>query len=346
MRNRIAIQFAVAALLAGCAAIGVAEQPGKAAPLRLSVDLVDGSHIIGVPSIGSLRVQTDYAKMDIALEKIAIITMNDDGETASIELRNGDRLTGVPSLDVLKLATIFGDISVGAEHLTNLYVLAAGVDNRALALHYSFDKHESNKVTDQSGGKHDGENRGAKWIADGAVGGALHFSGGAYVSIPHSADFEFPDGDFSAALWVRPDTLDMRGSDAASLLDFESGGWRGWMLRFSRYYPSMSLGGGGDERPVIRSLPRIGEWTFMAVTYSAERKELKGYVDGALDMEQKTKLGLSRSPTDHAIGNNPEIPSQSFCGAIDEVMVYSRVLGEQEIKMLYRRGKQHASAQR
>lgn len=36
----------------------------KAEPqLRLEVDLVDGSHIIGVPGIESVPVQTSYAKM-------------------------------------------------------------------------------------------------------------------------------------------------------------------------------------------------------------------------------------------------------------------------------------------
>ena len=39
----------------------------KVKPLRLAMDLVDGSHIIGVPEIKSITVQTSYAKMDIPL---------------------------------------------------------------------------------------------------------------------------------------------------------------------------------------------------------------------------------------------------------------------------------------
>jgi hypothetical protein len=351
MHKQMSIRFVVsmllaggALLLAGRAAVGSATQPEKDVALSLGIDLADGSQIIGVPSIRSVRVQTAYAEMDLPLEQIASIRMRDDGETASIELRNGDSLTGAPSLDPLKLRTVFGDISLGAEHLRSIHVRAAGAVGGGLILHYSFDKDEGAKVTDKSGGKHDGENRGAGWIPNGPVGGAFQFSSGTHVRIPHSADFEFPDGDFSAALWLRPDTLELRGSDAATLLDFESGGWRGWMLRFSQYYPSITLGGGGDERPVICSPPPIGQWTFVAVAYSEKRRELKGYVDGKPDMRQPLDLSLTRSPTDHAIGVNPEIPSQYFNGAIDEVMVFSRMLSDGEVDALYRRGERGARA--
>ena len=47
----------------------------KAEPqLRLALDLVDGSHIIGLPSIDSVPVQTSYAKMDIPLKQLIFPT--------------------------------------------------------------------------------------------------------------------------------------------------------------------------------------------------------------------------------------------------------------------------------
>ena len=89
----------------------------KVAPLRLAIDLVDGSRIIGVPKIKSIPVQTSYAKMDIPLEQITSIHIRDDHEMASIDLLNGDKLKGVLDLKPLELETIFGEVSIGIEHV-------------------------------------------------------------------------------------------------------------------------------------------------------------------------------------------------------------------------------------
>jgi hypothetical protein len=95
----------------------------KVAPLRLTLDLADGSHIRGVPSITSVPVQTSYAKMDIPLEKIVSLEINDDHDTASFELQNGDKLRGVLNLKPLQLGTVFGQVSVSIEHVTRIAVL-------------------------------------------------------------------------------------------------------------------------------------------------------------------------------------------------------------------------------
>ena len=93
----------------------------KAGPnLRLELDLVDGSHIIGVPSIESMPVQTSYANMDIPLKEISTVRMDADHETASLDLRNGDKLKGVINLKPIDLETIFGKVSVGIEHIKEI----------------------------------------------------------------------------------------------------------------------------------------------------------------------------------------------------------------------------------
>ena len=80
--------------------------------VRFALDLVDGSHIIGTPSIESVAVQTSYAKMDVALKEILVISLEADHETASLDLRNGDKLKGVVKLGPLKLETVYGNVSV------------------------------------------------------------------------------------------------------------------------------------------------------------------------------------------------------------------------------------------
>jgi len=91
-------------------------------PLRLAIDLVDGSHVIGVPRIKSIPVQTAYAKMDIPLKQVRSITIENDHEGASFELQNGDKLKGILDLKPLELETIFGKVSISIEHVQSLRI--------------------------------------------------------------------------------------------------------------------------------------------------------------------------------------------------------------------------------
>ena len=104
-----------ATALVGTAWAGEEKETGP--QFSLELDLVDGSHIVGTPSIKSISVQTSYAKMDIPLKQIVSITFHDDHEMASIDLRNGDKIKGVLDLPPLELATIVGDVSVAIEHV-------------------------------------------------------------------------------------------------------------------------------------------------------------------------------------------------------------------------------------
>lgn len=104
---------------------GLAEQEEADLAVSLTLDLVDGSRVIGVPRIKSIPIQTQYATMNIPLKHITSIKMEDDHKNASIDLQNGDKLKGVLDLEPLALGTIFGDVSVALEHV-NTGVVNAG----------------------------------------------------------------------------------------------------------------------------------------------------------------------------------------------------------------------------
>ncbi len=91
--------------------------------LRLAVNLVDGSHLVGTPSIESVPVQTPYANMNIPLREILTLKMNEDQETALVDLQNGDRIKGVINLAPLQLETLFGNVTLGIQHLKDLHVI-------------------------------------------------------------------------------------------------------------------------------------------------------------------------------------------------------------------------------
>ncbi len=105
------------------------EEAQTNAPLRLAIDLVDGSRLIGTPVIASVPVQTSYAKMDVPLTQIQALKIGIDHETVTLNLRNGDTLTGVISLKPIELKTVFGTASIGIEHIQQFRVTLGGRNN-------------------------------------------------------------------------------------------------------------------------------------------------------------------------------------------------------------------------
>lgn len=132
---------AIRYMLAVCAAVSLTStvlgqdaQTDEA--IRVALDLWNGSRIIGVPSVASVPLETDYAKMDIPLKQIAAIRIEAIHENASFDLQNGDKLKGMISLEQLTLLTVFGEVSVAMKHIRQIGVLrsseAASVDGLVL----------------------------------------------------------------------------------------------------------------------------------------------------------------------------------------------------------------------
>lgn len=114
-----------AVLLTALLLVGIAwaGQNESGSELRLALDLTDGSHIIGVPSIKSVFVQTSYAKMDIPFSKVRRIEISADHKTALFEFRNGDKLKGTIDLGSFEIQTSFGKVKIGLEHIRQIKVL-------------------------------------------------------------------------------------------------------------------------------------------------------------------------------------------------------------------------------
>ena len=102
------------------------ELEAKPKPISVTLVLVDGSRIIGVPSIMSIPVQMPYAKMSIPLHKIMNIEIKDDHESASFELRNGDKISAAVGLDGFDLNTAVGALSISLVHIKTIAVNRMG----------------------------------------------------------------------------------------------------------------------------------------------------------------------------------------------------------------------------
>ena len=75
----------------------------ESATLQLSMDLSDGSRVIGTPVIESVPVETSYAKMNVPLKQIQTLKIGEDHETVTLDLRNGDKLRGVITLSLIHI---------------------------------------------------------------------------------------------------------------------------------------------------------------------------------------------------------------------------------------------------
>ena len=304
----------------------------KVAPLRLAIDLADGSHIIGVPSIKSVPVQTSYAKMDIPLEKIVSIEITDDHETVSIAFRNGDELKGVVDLSAIELKTIFGKYSIDVEHIREMNFHRGGnvslpVElSESLLLHYSFDE-KGDMVEDKSGMGHDGKGHGARWTPQGKVGGAYEFVRGSYVD---GGTHSLGDTDMTLMMWLKTKSVTQ---------DYLFGGWGGGLQM------QFTLGVASDRPPNNKlnmyshiSQHRIhssvdvndGEWHHIG--FQDVGKTMRIFIDG----EEKAHGNAGTVIYDNwqwIIGGTNR--RGLFTGAIDEVMLFDRALSQETIRHLY-----------
>ena len=298
----------------------------ESVPLRLSLDLVDGSHVIGVPNIKSVPVQTSYAKMDIPLRQIRSIKIADDHETASLELQNGDKLTAVLGVGPIELGTIFGKTTIGLEHIEQLDVVLTGRAlpqelKRGLVLHYSFDKDEGTKVSDQSGKRQDGKVHGVKWVAKGQVGGAYEFTRGKIASAHSNSPYFENNEPFTVSLCFQafdnePSFLVLRNANYGIKWN---GAGRGLQMYTGNYLRS------------VKTDWETRRW-YHVVAVDDGKGICRIYVNGALDIRQECPPNrFGKFPLE--IGHYAN--EHHFRGIIDEVMIWNRVLSEDDIKQLY-----------
>ncbi len=306
----------------------------KDTSLRLELDLVDGSRIVGTPTITSVPVQTSYSKMDIPLKQIRSLQLGKDRETVAICLQNGDKLTGVITLGPIKMQTVFGLVAIGTEHLQELRVLLSGGAlpeslQKGLVLCYSFDRDEGDKVTDGSETKKHGEVQGAKWTANGKVGGAYSFDGTA--SSITSRDFiGLRDAQANTVCaWFKC------GKSANHLCVWSLGNGHGsgeneHGVCVGDTTLKVHYGGIGDT---LTTTIDPAQWNFVCRTYDGTTQRL--YVNGVLAGTEQRAMRLADHPLNIGRWKAGNSFSYFFNGMIDEVMVYSRALPDDEVKALY-----------
>lgn len=336
------LRIAAAAIV--CAGAAWAGEDSNEA-VRVAVDLVDGSRLVGTTTAMSFRLVSPLGKIELPVGQIRSVLFNPDHETASVRLVNGDLLSGVLDLPALPLQALFGKVDVPLRHCRRM-TFWRGRGDVGLVLHYTFDE-DSEKVQDRSGLGHDGYWVGAPAYDTGVKGKAARFrSRETYVVAPSPELNMNGWSGMTVSLWVNaaghttyghvinrgPLTTDKQGA-------FELGIGQGYkkgilVVQNNPATPCPTVIAGAENLPLNR-------WCHLAGTYDGEI--LRYYVDGKL--EKETRIASSPTPvwdspdTKLVIGNMSRLPfinwyDMFFNGLVDEVRIYSRALSEEKIRQV------------
>ncbi len=193
--------FATAVLaLAQTESPAVPPDPGKA--LRFTVELSDGSRLLGSPVEDGLSWKTSLGVHNLKWNLLKSIDKIGGANEFSLSFQGEDRVKGTPETPAFALRTVLGDLKVPLELTRRIGVetLAAG---DAPVAYWSFND-PANLGADDSGHDHNLTAKGAlstdgkmgKAAATGEVQGAGH-----HLIIDSHPDLQF-SGDFTLAVWA------------------------------------------------------------------------------------------------------------------------------------------------
>ena len=175
-------------------------------------------------------------------------------------------------------------------------------------------------------------------FAPGMVGEAFSLDGmDDLVSIGNSANLQLQN--FTIDLWVKPDTIEVVGSNV--IVAYGSGGYG---IGFCQSSGSADCGAGkaglmflskiGFNNVAASSFPDT-DWHHLAVTKSGSTVVF--YLDGVSFPASPYNPGFFFT-SDLGIGRRPDLAGNAFDGLIDEVEIFNRALEASEIEAIFDAG--------
>jgi hypothetical protein len=236
-------------------------------------------------------------------------------------------------------AALVWPIAGCSESILDAVGLPPQVLTDGLLAHWTLDESSGTVVNDSSGNRHDGQLMGGTWIADGRFGGALRLADGGAVAVPGPPA---ATPSWSISLWLRmsDEQLASTSSDVftqvLSTEDFRSGGWQINLDRrlaqpryvFSYWSPPLM-----DYIGVECSCVQTGVWVHLAATVDTNTDLISLYLNGAF-ADRETR------PSDITAGDSTlyfgrwNMNGRLLNGDLDDVAIWGRALGPQEISAL------------
>jgi len=199
---------------------------------------------------------------------------------------------------------------------------------KSLVLFYNFNNTEKKeKVLDLSGNFHNGEISGAKRVKTKAFGKSLKFDGkNDYVNcgpLPVLAK-----GSITLSAWIKSDQT---SSQQRWIMSRSKWGKGAWQLTTHHGKAGVEFGPGGQL--LAKTNITDNKWHHILGFYNSENNERRIYIDGELEVFTKDKPAFKEKNGDILLGIR-DGANDFFKGMIDNVMIFHRVLNDDEIKKL------------
>lgn len=319
----------------------VEDQQSSQKQFLITIDISDGSRVVGAPSGSAVTLNTSFAKLDIPWADIQSIKLKDDKETVIVKFQNGDSLTGALPLKSLELKTIFGEVSVGIKQVKKISIHRSGIFSReGLVVYYPF----NGNANDESVNGNHGTVHGASLTKDrfGNENSAYYFDGvDDYLICKNNTSLN-PSKAITLSAWVFPKKI--VSGETGIVQKWKAGGANvySYSIELRSGIPEFALSpaggsGGGFSYGVVttqKSLP-VNNWTYLTAVYDGSYMYL--YIDGIKTAKNAYNKDIYNSPIDLLIGRSSW--SKTFEGIIDEVKIYDRALSESEVREFYDIGK-------
>lgn len=92
---------------------------------RLTVDLKDGSRLVGTPTQSPLKIASEsFGEVEVPISLVRSIELASDGTRLTLTTSNGERLRGAPRTTALELDTLLGEVSLPFEQVTRVATTA------------------------------------------------------------------------------------------------------------------------------------------------------------------------------------------------------------------------------
>ncbi len=189
----------------------------------------------------------------------------------------------------------------------------------------NFDEGSGDVVHDLSDNGNHGKIIGTpRWRSDGS-GGALHLDGSTYISVPNADPISELTEPMTAGVWINPNVLD----SWHSIVEIDGlAGWKLGLFGSSVVWTTYNVMDFINQAPI-----QPGEWTHIAATWDGSQAVI--YINGvpSAPISGGGLIDVKNEPS-LDIGYRRTSGESFYIGFIDDLFIYNRVLGQQEISEL------------
>ncbi|HOV89610.1 MAG TPA: CsgG/HfaB family protein [Syntrophorhabdaceae bacterium] len=173
-----------------------------------------------------------------------------------------------------------------------------------------------------------------RFVSDGMTGGAAYFFEGrqdapAGIIVRNSDSLNIKTGEFTIAVWVKPDGNNIDNGDAVVSKCCEPYALFTWLDSPVNGITAVISSGAVYSGYVIPN----NVWSHIAVTYDGN--VVRFYHNGSLVVNKPFARGLTTDNGGLYIGASPHGAPEDFSGMIDEVRIYNKALSDAEINNIY-----------